>query len=59
VGLVFALQPRAEELVWVVTALDEEGLDAGARALEAGKLRDAYAVAATGDRVDKLPLVGR
>jgi uncharacterized protein DUF4430 len=59
VGLVFALQPRAEELVWVVTALDKEGLDAGARALEAGKLRDAYAVAATGDRVDKLPLVGQ
>jgi Domain of unknown function (DUF4430) len=59
VGLVFALQPRADELAWVVTALDEQGLDAGARALEAGKLRDAYAVVATGDRVEKLPMVGR
>jgi hypothetical protein len=58
VGLVFALQPRAKELVWVVTALDERGLDAGARALDAGKLRDAFAVAVTGDRVEKLPVVG-
>jgi hypothetical protein len=59
VGLVFALEPRADELVWVVTALDEDGLDAGARALQAGKLRDAYAVAATGDKVEKLPVAGR
>ena len=58
VGLVFALQPRADELVWVVTALDEQGLEAGAKALDEGKLRDAFAVAATGDRVEKLPLVG-
>ena len=26
-GLVVALQPRADELVWLVTALDEQGLD--------------------------------
>jgi len=58
VGLVFALQPRAKELVWVITALDEEGLDAGARALDAGKLRDAFAVAVTGDQVEKLPVAG-
>jgi len=58
VGLVFALQPRANELIWVVTALDEQGLEAGARALDASKLRDAFAVAATGDRVEKLPVVG-
>jgi hypothetical protein len=56
VGLVFALQPRAEELVWIVTALDERGLEAGVRALDEDKLRDAFAVAATGDEVDKLPL---
>jgi hypothetical protein len=59
VGLVLALQPRAEELVWIVTALDDEGLQAGVRALQESKLRDAFAVAATGDRVEKLPLVGR
>jgi hypothetical protein len=58
VGLVFALQPRADELAWLVTALDEQGLEAGARALDAGKLRDAFAVAATGDNVEKLPVAG-
>ena len=59
VGLVLALQPRAEELVWIVTALDEEGLEAGVRALDERKLRNAFAVAVTGDRVEKLPLVDR
>ncbi len=59
VGLVLALQPRAEELVWIVTALDEAGLDAGVRALSERSLRDAFAVAATGDRVEKLPLEER
>ena len=58
VGLVLALQPRAEELVWIVTALDDEGLEAGVRALDERKLRDAFAVAVTGNKVEKLPLVG-
>jgi len=58
-GLVVALQPRAEELVWIVTGLDDEALVAAARALREGKLRDAFAVAVTGDRVEKLPLEGR
>jgi uncharacterized protein DUF4430 len=57
VGLVVALQPRADELVWLVTALDRQGLEAGVRALDEESLRDAFAVAATGDRVEKLPLV--
>jgi hypothetical protein len=57
VGLVLALQPRAEELLWIVTALDERGLAAGVRALDGRDLRDAFAVAATGDRVEKLPLL--
>ena len=59
VGLVLALQPRAEELVWIVTALDQEGLDAGVRALSERSLRDAFAVAATGNEVEKLPLEAR
>jgi hypothetical protein len=59
VGLVLALQPRAEELVWLVTALDAEGLEAGVRALNEQKLRNAFAVAVTGDRVEELPLVGQ
>jgi len=56
VGLVLALQPRADELVWIVTALDDEGLEAGVRALDERKLRDAFAVAVTAERVEKLPL---
>ena len=35
-----------------------QGLEAGVRALDERKLRNAFAVAATGDRVEKLPLVG-
>jgi hypothetical protein len=59
VGLVLAMRPRADELVWLVTALDAEGLEAGVGALEAKSLRDAFAVAVTGDRVEKLPLPER
>ena len=59
VGLVMALQPRADQLVWMVTALDEQGLEAGVRALDEDDLRDAFAVAATPERVAKLPLVSR
>ena len=59
VGLVLAMRPRADELVWLVTALDEKGLEAGVRALEASKLRDAFAVAATRRTVEKLPLPKR
>jgi hypothetical protein len=57
VGLVLAMRPRADELVWLVTALDERGLEAGVRAIGARPLRDAFAVAATGRHVEKLPLV--
>jgi Domain of unknown function (DUF4430) len=55
-ALVAALQPRAEELLWLVTALDAEGLEAGVAALDEDRLRDAFAVAVTGDTVEKLPL---
>ena len=57
VGLVLAMRPRDEELVWLVTALDERGLEAGVRALAENRLRDAFAVAVTGRTVEKLPLV--
>ena len=30
-GLVAALRPRAEELLWLVTALDDDGLAGGRR----------------------------
>jgi hypothetical protein len=56
VGIVLAMAPRAEELVWLVTGLDERGVLAGARALSEGALRDAFAVAVRDRTVEKLPL---
>jgi Domain of unknown function (DUF4430) len=55
-ALVAAMRPRADELVWLVTALDGHGLAAGVRALDEDRLRDAFAVAVTGRTVEKLPL---
>jgi hypothetical protein len=57
-ALIAALRPRADELLWLVTALDREGLAAGVAALEEDRLRDAFAVAVTGEKVEKLPLIG-
>jgi hypothetical protein len=58
-ALVAALRPTRDELVWLVTGLDEDALEAGARALTERRLRDAFAVAVTGQKVEKLPLEGR
>jgi hypothetical protein len=58
-ALVAAMRPRADELVWLVTSLDAEGLAAGVRALREDALRDAFAVAVTGRTVEKLPLERR
>ncbi len=58
-ALVAALRPRPDELVWLVTGLDEQALEAGVRALDERSLRDAFAVAVTGRRVEKLPLERR
>jgi hypothetical protein len=57
VGVVLAMRPREEELVWLVTALDAEGLAAGVRALDERGLRDAFAIAVRGRTVEKLPIV--
>jgi Domain of unknown function (DUF4430) len=59
VGLVLAMRPLEDELLWLVTALDDEGLEAGVRALDAARLRDAFAVAVRGRTVEKLPIVER
>jgi hypothetical protein len=56
-ALVAALRPRDDELVWLVTSLDQAGLAAGVAALGERQLRDAFAVAVTGSSVEKLPLV--
>jgi hypothetical protein len=58
-ALVAALRPREDELLWLVTSLDAEGLAAGVRALDERLLRDAFAVAVTGRTVEKLPLSAR
>ena len=42
--------------MWLVTALDEAGLEAGVAALKEKRLQDAFAVAVTGSTVEKLPL---
>ena len=55
-GLVAALVPRPDELVWVVTGGSEGGVDAAASALDASTLRDAFAVAITQSGAEKLPL---
>ena len=55
-GLVAAFAPSEEEIVWVVTGLDDRAVDAAAHAFDERSLRDAYAVAALpGGRVEKLP----
>jgi len=55
-GLVAALRPTDEELLWVVTGGDDEGLRRAAEAFDAATLRDAFAVAAGPDGAEHLPL---
>jgi hypothetical protein len=55
-ALIAALRPRADELLWLVTALDDAGLAAGVEALNRRALRDAFAVAVSADGLEKLPL---
>ncbi len=52
------VRPREDQLAWVVTGLDEGGVEAAAAALDARALRDAFAVAASDAGVEKLPLGG-
>lgn len=58
-GLIAALRPTDDELAWLVTGVDDDGVEAAADALQVRYLRDAFAVAATPDRVVELPLGGR
>lgn len=55
-GIVAAMFPRTDQLSWVITGLDEPAVDAAAGALSAKTLRDAFAVAVTGSKTEKLPL---
>jgi hypothetical protein len=58
-GVVAATRGPREEVVWLVTGLDRRGVAAGSRALDERALRNAFAVATTAGRVEKLPLVER
>lgn len=55
-GLVAALRPTDDELLWLVTGVDEAGVAAAAAALRPHDLRYAFAIAVEGSRVVKLPL---
>jgi hypothetical protein len=55
-GLVAALAPAEDQIVWLVTGTDERGVTAAAAALREPALRDAYAVAAGRGGVERLPL---
>jgi Domain of unknown function (DUF4430) len=58
-GIVAATRGPRDELVWLVTGLDSKAVDAAAHALAERRLRSAFAVAVTGRRVEKLPLLAR
>jgi peptidylprolyl isomerase len=55
-GLVGAIRPTQEDFLWLVTGVDDQGVQRAAKALNPDDLRDAYSVAITADGVDKIPL---
>ncbi|MFL6030025.1 MAG: DUF4430 domain-containing protein [Gaiellaceae bacterium] len=56
-GLVAATALEDQAVVWMITGLDDVGVQAAASVLDARSLRNAFAVAATPDGAEKLPLV--
>jgi Domain of unknown function (DUF4430) len=56
-GLVAASALEEQAVVWMITGIDDVGVQAAAAALEPRALRNAFAVAATPDGPLKLPLV--
>ena len=58
-GLVAAVRPTDDELVWLVTGGDERGVASAAGAFEAASLRDSFAVAVEDEKVLNLPLKER
>jgi Domain of unknown function (DUF4430) len=55
-GLVAATATEGGPPVWIITGLDEAGIEAAARALDARTLRDAFAIAVTPSGPLRLPL---
>lgn len=58
-GLVATTALEEQAVVWIVTGLDDVGVQAAVAALDERTLRNAFAVAATPDGPVKLPLEGR
>ena len=58
-GLIAAVAPSPEEIVWAVTGLDEQGVEAAARSLSETTLEGAFAVAIAPGGVERLPLEER
>lgn len=58
-GLVAATRGTGGELIWLVTGLDDRGVEAAARALDGRTLRDAFAVAAEPSGPVPLPVGAR
>ena len=56
-GLVAATALEEQAVVWIVTGIDDVGVQAAAAALDERTLRNAFAVAATPDGAVKLPIV--
>jgi len=57
-GLVAALRPSDMQLFWLVTGVDQTGVERAARALDRSALRDAFAVAVGPGKTQKLPVRG-
>jgi hypothetical protein len=55
-GLLAAVIPEGQKPAWIVTGVDDAGVARAAAMLDAGKLRNAYAVAATPSGPLRLPL---
>ena len=55
-GIVAARRPSDTEILWVLTGGDQRGVDAAVQAFDAATLRDAFAVAATPDGPQHLPV---
>jgi len=55
-GLVAATALEEQAVVWIVTGLDDLGVQAAASVLDARSLRNAFAVAATPEGPEKLPI---
>ena len=57
-GLVAAMRPTDIELLWLVTGVDEAGVERATGVLDRRSLRDAFAVAVGPGGVHKLPVAG-